>query len=83
VDASGLFSGSIASGIANAIAQAFTPPMRIAAPDDPHQPTLPGDSAFIAALVHPDGRFSLLFCDTVPGRLAAVLARRAMERMPE
>lgn len=83
VDASGLGSGSIARGIANAIADAFTPPMRLAAPANPADPTFPAESAFIGALVHPDGAFGLLFCDTLPGRLAAVLARRAMEGMLE
>jgi hypothetical protein len=67
VDASGFFGEWIASGIANAIARAFTPPMRIAAPDDPAEPSFPANSDLIGAIVHPNGEFGLLFCDTVAG----------------
>jgi hypothetical protein len=80
---SGFFSGSIAEGVATGIARAFERPMRITAPADPGEPTIPEGADFIGAIVYPSGDFGLLFCDTLAGRFGAVLARRAMEGMLE
>jgi hypothetical protein len=39
--------------------------MRIAAPDDPDEPTFPGQLGVHRSVVYPGGEFGLLFCDTL------------------
>jgi hypothetical protein len=78
VDAGGIGPGAVANGISHAISGAF--PIRLAAPD-PRKPLFPKASGFIGALVAPDGGVSLLFVDTVAGRLAALAANRAIEAL--
>jgi hypothetical protein len=86
VDAYGVY-GPVASavrdGINGAITDAFREPRRVAEPADPRRPTFPEGSGFVGAIVLGDGTLLLLFTDTVPGRIAAVLAQRAVDGLAD
>jgi LGFP repeat len=73
--------GRVQRGVSDAISDAFTNPVRIAAPPDARRPTFPLGSDFVGVIVRADGSLSILFGNTDAGRAAASLAQHVVDSM--
>lgn len=70
-------------GVSDAISDALPRPIRLTAPADARKPTWPRRSDLLEAIVGSYRTLSIAFADTANGRIAQLLAQRAIEDLNE